>query len=76
MDDLRYAARKMAKSPGFTLIFVALLGAGIGANTVIFSALDAVLLRPLPVKYPEKLVSPRPENFSARHAQQLRISAL
>lgn len=56
MDDLRYAARKLAKSPGFTLIFVALLGAGIGANTVIFSALDAVLLRPLPVKHPENLI--------------------
>jgi predicted permease len=56
MDDLRYAARKLAKTPGFTLVSVALLGAGIGANAVIFSALDAVLLRPLPVKHPEELV--------------------
>jgi predicted permease len=56
MDDLRYAARRLAKSPGFTLVSVALLGAGIGANAVIFSALDAVLLRPLPVRHPEELV--------------------
>src|SRR5580704_6840197 len=56
MDDLRYAARKLAKTPGFTLVSVALLGAGIGANAVIFSALDAILLRPLQVKHPEELV--------------------
>src|SRR5580700_349228 len=56
MDDLRYAARKLAKTPGFTLVAVLLLGAGIGATTVIYSALDAVLLRPLPVKHPENLV--------------------
>ncbi len=56
MDDLRYAARTLAKTPGFTLVAVALLGAGIGANAVIFSALDAVLLRPLGVHHPEQLV--------------------
>jgi predicted permease len=56
MDDLRYAARKLAKTPGFTLVAVLLLGAGIGATTVIYSALDAVLLRPLPVQHPENLV--------------------
>lgn len=56
MNDLRFTARMLAKTPGFTLVAVALLGAGIGANVVIFSALDAVLLRLLPVKHPEELV--------------------
>ncbi len=56
MNDLRYAARMLAKTPGFTLVAVSLLGVGIGANVVIFSALDAVLLRTLPVKHPEELV--------------------
>lgn len=56
MNDLRYAARMLAKSPGFTLIAAGLLAAGIGANTVIFSALDAIVLRTLPVRHPEELV--------------------
>jgi predicted permease len=56
MSDLRSALRTLAHSPGFTLVAAALLAVGIGANAVIFGALDAILLRPLPVRHPEQLV--------------------
>src|SRR5258708_28084802 len=67
LNDFRFGFRILRKNPGFTMVAVVVLALGIGANTAIFSVVNAILLRPLPFQDSERLVQvwhvPPPKSF-------------
>ncbi len=65
--DLNYSLRRLLKTPGFSVLAILTLALAIGANTTVFSILNALILRPLPVKHPDgigfplRIEDPKPE---------------
>ncbi len=69
--DLRFAVRSLLRRPGFALVAVLTLAVGIGANTAVYSIAEAVLLRPLPFRDPERLVMVWESNFTRERTRNV-----
>lgn len=74
IDDLRYGIRRLLKNPGFTFAMLVMLAVGTGANSAMFSMVDAIALRPLPYESPDRLIHVWGCNIS-RGIRQLTLSA-
>src|SRR4029453_13231034 len=59
VQDIRYALRALARAPGFSAVAILTLGLGIGATTIVFSLVDGILLKPLPIVDPDRVVLAR-----------------
>src|SRR5438874_13717226 len=73
MNDLRYVLRQLAKSPGFTAVAILTLALAIGANSAVFSLINALLVRPLPYQQPSRLALIW-EQFAAQGLDRIPVS--